>query len=65
MTAFEIISILIGILTLLFTFGSFILTCLSLIIHICDKDKKTKNNAHSKIRCIFRQIVLPFSLRNP
>ncbi len=42
MTAFEIISILIGILTLLFTFGSFILTCLSFIIHICDKDKKTK-----------------------
>ncbi len=42
MTAFEIISILIGILTLLFTFGSFILTCLSIIIHICDKDKKTK-----------------------
>ena len=34
MTAFEIISILIGILTLLFTFGSFILTCLSIIIHI-------------------------------
>ena len=43
MTAFEIISILIGILTLLFTFGSFIVTCLSFIIHFCkDKDKKTK-----------------------
>jgi hypothetical protein len=28
---------------LLFTFGSFIVTCLSFIIHFCiDKDKKTK-----------------------
>lgn len=40
MTAYEIISILIGILTLLFTFGSLIVACLSFITR--DKDKKTK-----------------------
>ncbi len=40
MTAYEIISIFIGILTLLFTFGSFIVTCLSFITR--DKDKETK-----------------------
>lgn len=40
MTAYEIISIFIGILTLLFTFGGFIVACLSFLSR--DKDKKTK-----------------------
>ena len=40
MTAYEIISIFIGILTLLFTFGGLIVACLSFITR--DKDKKTK-----------------------
>ena len=40
MTAYEIILIFIGILTLLFTFGSLIVACLSFITR--DKDKETK-----------------------
>ena len=42
MTAYEIISIILGILTLLFTFGSLIVALLAFL----DKRNKRKNNAH-------------------
>jgi uncharacterized membrane protein YdfJ with MMPL/SSD domain len=42
MTVYETITLFIALLALLCAFGNLIVACLSLIISIIDKDKKTK-----------------------